>query len=90
MQKSALLLWAIIVAAATLGVANEALKPRPAQPADIESRIPAPAEGSQLSAPRSNPVGSMGADTAYIFLPPPDTFPIDERADPSPIPDNLA
>lgn len=42
MRKSVLLLCGIIVAAATLGAANEALKPGPVQPVDIESRIPAP------------------------------------------------
>jgi hypothetical protein len=39
MKLSALLLCGIIAAAATLGAANEALKPGPVQPADIEQSI---------------------------------------------------
>ncbi|ANG63671.1 hypothetical protein A8C75_15080 [Marinobacterium aestuarii] len=96
MKKSVLLLCGIIVAAATLGAANEALKPGPVQPVDIESRIPAsplpdqPAES--LSAPSylGDAPFRLGDDTAHILLPPPGTFPIDERGEASPIPHNLA
>jgi hypothetical protein len=87
MQKSVLLLCGIIVAAATLGAANEALKPGPVQPVDIESRIPAPA---REPAPQSLPARPADDDTAHLFQPSPDTVPIDERGDTSPIPDNLA
>ncbi|UTW12489.1 hypothetical protein [Marinobacterium rhizophilum] len=87
MQKSVLLLCGIVVAAATLGAANEALKPGPVQPVDIESRIPSPALEPD---PRPVPAKPAGDDTAHLLLPSPDTFPIDERGESSPIPDNLA
>nr|WP_067295759.1 hypothetical protein [Marinobacterium profundum] len=96
MKESVLLLCGIIVAAATLGAANEAMKPGPVQPVDIESRIPAPALPTQPAEALSthsylgDAPTRQGDDTAHIALPPRTSFPIDDHGEASPIPDNLA
>jgi hypothetical protein len=65
MKKSVLLLCGIIVAAATLGAANEALKPGPVQPVDIESRIPAPEPSGQPGFLSTNPAPAQRNDSYF-------------------------
>jgi hypothetical protein len=96
LKNSVLLLCGIIVAAATLGAANEALKPGPVQPVDIESRIqssPLPEQPAEpLSAPsyQGDTPSRLAEDSAHIALPPRTNLPIDDRGIASPIPGNLA